>query len=169
MPTPREPWTRVPRALSTALFALYLSLGGCMVQSNKDKLVDALEKYNAALRWGATEMMVDYVPTAQRARLLNQRSEFGDLQVTGCELGTVTLKGSDQAVATVRIDWYLTRAPQLRTSFLQQTWQLSSGKWEIVGQRVVKGAPYPVTSTGPDEWPEPPASGQRGTETVPTT
>jgi hypothetical protein len=128
--------------LLTVLVALLL--GGCMIRSNKENLQDALLKYNAAVRWGRTEWMAELVPKEKRSTLMARRQEFGDLQITGCQVGEVKVKGSNKALAVVRVDWYMMRSGRLHTSFIEQTWKREGERWFITKQRLVRGAPYPL-------------------------
>ena len=150
------------RHLLVVLPALLL-LTGCMVQNNREKLVHSLRKFNAAMRWGAVDWAEEHVDPGKRRELLAHRKEFGGtLKVTDCEVGMVKLKGKSQAVAMVRIDWYLINSLRLQTSFVEQKWMLKRGKWLITSQRLVRGAPYPMLIRSPDRrkfqreetWPE---------------
>jgi hypothetical protein len=133
--------------LLTVLVALLL--GGCMIRSNKENLQDALLKYNAAVRWGRTEWMTELVQKEKRSTLMVNRREFGDLQVTGCQVGEVNVKGSNKALAVVRVDWYLVRSGRLHTSFIEQTWKREGERWFITKQRLVRGAPCPLFTPKP--------------------
>ena len=119
--------------------------------TSQEKLVDALHEYNAAMRWGVVDRAVEHVPEERRADLLAQRDEFGEVQVTGCEVGQVTFQGKDRALAIVRLEWYLASALQLRTSYVQQSWQLKGGKWQIMAQRLVRGDPCPLITGQPED------------------
>ena len=126
------------------LCVIAAAFSGCMIQNSKQKLSTSLQKYNVALRWGATEWAAEHVAPESREALLGRRSEFDDIRVSGCTIGRVKLKGKDQAIATVHIEWYSGRTLSLRTSVIEQKWKLRSGKWLIVSQRLVKGAPCPL-------------------------
>lgn len=136
------------RHLLVALPVLLL-LTGCMIQNNREKLVHSLRKFNVAMRWGAADWAEEHVDPASRAKVLPHRREFGELKVTDCEVGAVKLKGKHTALAMVRIDWYMADSLRLRTSFVEQRWKLKSGKWLIVSQRLVRGAPYPMLVSSP--------------------
>jgi len=133
----------MPRSVFFAVLPLLL-LCGCMVKTNKENLQEALHHYNTAVRWGRTEWMAEHVPEDKRSAMLSRRTEFGELQITGCEVGEVQVKGKDQALALVRLDWYLVSRPRLNTSFIEQTWKRSGDKWLITRQRLVRGAPCPL-------------------------
>jgi hypothetical protein len=119
-------------------------LSSCLIQNNKQKLSDSLTKYNVALRWGAVEWAAEHVAPESRQELLVRGMEFGDLKMSQCKVGSVKLKGKDQATALVRIDWYMGSSLRLRTSIVEQKWKLRSGKWLITSQRLVGGAPCPL-------------------------
>jgi hypothetical protein len=152
---------RIAAVTLTVLVPLFALASGCLVKETRENLVDALRMYNAAVRWGAMDRMAEHVAEEKRGEFLARRKEFGDLQVTDCEVGQVTLKGKEQAVAMVRIDWYLTSSLRLYTSFVEQRWRLKDGSWQITEQRLVRGAPYPLLSPVPghkrfkdDLWPQ---------------
>ena len=128
------------------LFLLVVGLAatGCMVKDSKQMLLEAVQRYNVAFRWGRTEWMADHVPKQKRGELATPRDEFGDLQVTACEVGSVKMKGKDKALALVQINWYRLSALRLRSSLVEQTWKRHSQGWLIVEQRLVRGAPYPL-------------------------
>ena len=126
-----------------------LLLAGCMVPNAREKLSESLQKYNAAVRWGAKEWAAEHVAPEKRKDLFAQRVEFGELQVTDCQVGAVKLKGKGKAVALVQVDWYLVSTLTVRTSIIEQQWDLRSGRWLMTSERLVKGAPYPPLMSAP--------------------
>jgi len=122
-----------------------------MIPNSKEQLAESLHKYNAAVRWGAMDWAVEHVAPDKRNELLARRAEFGELQVTECLVGAVKLKNKDEALAMVRVDWYLTSTLKVRTSFIEQSWRRKSGKWMITAQRLVRGAPYPLLLESPEK------------------
>lgn len=117
---------------------------GCMVQNSKEKLSTSLHQYNAAVRWGAVEWASEHVAPDKREELLTRRKEFGDISITQCKVGAVSMKGKHRATAMVRVDWYTVRSLRLMTSFIRQDWEMMEGKWQITAQRLVRGAPCPL-------------------------
>jgi len=139
-----------------------LLVTGCMIPNNQKKLSDSLRQYNIAMRWGAVEQAAEHVDPAKRNELLVRPEEFGALQISGYEVGSIKVRGKSEAVAIVRIDWYLNNSLSLHTSFVEQSWKLKGGKWLITAQRLVRGAPYPLLIDSPERrsfraketWPE---------------
>jgi hypothetical protein len=93
--------------------------------------------------------MAPHVAPANRDSLLKTRAEFGDLQITKCEVRSVVMQGAEEAEATVHVSWYLARQGRLRSSVLVQQWARSGGTWRIESQRLARGAPYPLLESAP--------------------
>ena len=128
---------------------LAITASGCILKGNKEDLEDALHKYNSAVRWGQTERMAEYVAVGSKATQVPIRKVFdGELQITGCQVGSVKFKGNDHAEAIVRMDRYQVRRGRLNTSIVQQIWKHGGNHWQIVEQRHLKGAPFPRMQRG---------------------
>jgi len=123
---------------------LVLSLGGCLIQGNKQNLMDSLHEYNSGLRWGRIDRMAEYVPPKKRDRLIAMQQQREDVQITGCEVAGVKLAKKDRAVATVLIEWYLSSQGRLQRTYVEQTWVQQDSHWRVAEQRIIRGAPFPL-------------------------
>lgn len=128
---------------------LVIAASGCVSSGNKEDLAEALHRYNSAVRWGQTGLMIEYVAAGSTAAQVPRSQVFdGELQITGCQVGSVKFMGEDHAEAVVRVDWYQVRKGRLNTSIVQQTWKYGKSRWQIVEQRHLEGAPFPGVERG---------------------
>ena len=129
-------------ALALALAAVGAS--GCLLKAPKENLRSVVLAFNSAQRWGLADRMAEHVPADGEAGVMAKRDDFGELQVTSCEVGALELKKKGHAVAMVKIEWYRLRRGRLNTTFVSQRWKQVDGVWKMIQQRRVRGAPYPL-------------------------
>jgi hypothetical protein len=130
-------------------WVLFLVLSGAIScvssQERKETLQEALAEFNRAMRWAKSEGITLHVPQNKREPYFNRLKEFGELKITDCEVGQVTLTTQEKALAMVRVDWYWINSGQLQSSFIEQTWHHQREKgWQIARQRVVRGPQFPL-------------------------
>lgn len=104
--------------------------------------MDAVQEYTYGVRWSRADWVQPHLP--RKGKLGFEPIAPPGVQVITCEVQSVKLvDGTNRAEVGVQLEWYLANQGTLRSSVLRQSWARSGDRWEIVGQRVTHGAPFP--------------------------
>jgi hypothetical protein len=128
---------------------LGLLLLACAVtptQQREESLVREARSFNDDLRWQRYEQLHLSLPPGEAALLSARAAAMGDdLAMGDYEVTTIAFDhGSEAATVVVKFEWYSKRDPILRSSTLEQRWQLQGGRWVVTKQRRLRGDRFPL-------------------------
>src|SRR5688572_12403505 len=147
---PRAPLlTDVPSAMSlrTAL-ALLSMLGsapvavGCLPsQTPAAKASDAARDMNMSMRWGRTEVALDYTSDKDRSDFLERHAGWHVSQrILETELAGLYMVDATHAIVQVDVAWLLDDDTNLRNTRLEQKWSEKAGKWLLEEEKHISGS-----------------------------
>lgn len=122
-----------------------LCLSGCLAASSRDRLMEAVQDYNEAVRWGRQGVAAGYVGSEVRDGLgIHQGAYRGDLQIADYELVRVDLADDKtHAAVWVEVTWLLRSDGLIRQTAFEQRWEQEGGRWSLTQERRVGGVPLP--------------------------
>jgi hypothetical protein len=129
-----------------ALGATLLALGaGCITppgaQRREELLIQNARAFNDDWRWARWDTMAGVMPKDDaaaflaRAQALEPELVVADFEVTSINF----LEESKAAKVIAKFDWYLKRDPRVRTTTVEQRWENSDGRWQVVKLRRTRG------------------------------
>jgi hypothetical protein len=130
---------------------LGLLLLACAVtptQQREESLVREARSFNDDLRWQRYEQLHLSLPAGEAALLNARAAAVGDdLAMGDYEVSSIAFdRGSEAATVLVKFDWYSKRDPILRSSTLEQRWEIQGGRWVVTKQRRVRGDRFPLVT-----------------------
>jgi hypothetical protein len=134
----------------------------CMMtpnQQREDTLIREARTFNDDLRWARYEQLSASLPRDEAPLFLARANAIGDdlvmadFEVTSINFGP----GSDTATVGVSLQWYNRRASIVRSTTIEQRWEMRSGRWLMTRQRRVRGDRFPLVLE-PVTPPAPPAT-----------
>jgi len=147
--------------MSRALLAAVLGLCACMltpVQRREERLVREARMFNDDMRWNRWDAMAASLPRDEVPLFHGRVAAVGDnLVIADYEVTSITFaSGSEAATVAARFDWYVKTDPTLRTTALEQRWELQGARWVMTKQRRLRGERLPlVTEPVPPPLPVP--------------
>ncbi len=147
--------------MKRALFLL--AVMGCLTPSQRreDTLVREARMFNDDFRWQRYDQLAVSLPSEEAQLFLARANAVGDdLVMADFEVTSIKFASkSDAATVLVKFDWYTRRQGTLRSTTLEQKWEMQGGKWMVTKQRRLRGErlpliPEPVAETKKE--PEPP-------------
>jgi hypothetical protein len=137
----------------TGLLAVPIALfvGACLlspVQQREETLVREARMFNDDLRWARYEELAKAMPPEEgplflgRVGAVGEDLALGDSDVVSITFGTP----SETAVVVAKIEWYYKRDLVVKSTTLEQRWQLKSGRWSMVKQRRIRGDRFPLVT-----------------------
>ena len=128
-------WILIGVAFSMTGCLGWLNLGHRLQGEREWRVEEAIEAYNANLRWGRTEVAVKRVSPAARAAFIEfLNDESVSVQFTGYDVGSIE-HGSDRDRVEVWVSFQLYRPPSLheRTVVEHQIWSYDheSRRWYL--------------------------------------
>ena len=102
--------------------------------------------FNDDLRWGRYEQVNLSLPPDDAALLQSRATALGDdLTIGDYEVTSINFaKGSEAATVVVKFDWYSKRFNILKSSVIEQRWEMQEGRWLVVKQRRLRGERFPL-------------------------
>lgn len=135
------------RPVLLALFAT-LVLPGCFAEgySMKDRVTEAARRFNDGVRWNKVDQSVDYLPKEERQTFLERMAAFEDeLEFADSEMTSLDVdKKHDKATTRMTYTWMLKRHGLMEKTATMQTWKEKQGKWQMVREVRLRGAPLPL-------------------------
>ena len=112
----------------------------------KDRVTEASKKYTDGVRWNRPEDSVSYLPKDEQHAFVDRMSAMEDeLEIADAEMMQLTLdKKHDRATARVSYTWMLKRHAIIEKTNTEQTWVEKSGKWVMIHEVRLRGAPLPL-------------------------
>lgn len=109
----------------------------------QEKLRDASQGYNQALRWRDIDRAAEYLPAEAQQRFLAEQEEMGEeLVVVDYDLTRLDLdKRTGVAASRVQIWWHLDDSTIVEDTTIDQLWQWNDGKFILVDERRASGTP----------------------------
>src|SRR5689334_15766020 len=140
--------SEVPASLSlrTALVLLATlgaaPLAGCLPsQTPAAKASDAARDLNMSMRWGRTEVALEYASAEDRSDFLERHAGWHVSQrILETELAGLYMVDATHAIVQVDVEWLLDDDTNLRTTRLEQKWTEKAGKWQLTEEKHVSGA-----------------------------
>ena len=127
-----------------ALFAFSLGFSGC-AGDNRESLTEALHVFNDGVRWQRIDWSIGYVPKEKRPDYLARRANRPGIRVTGYDIQSVQLE-HQRARVFIQLSWYDQSGLRLLVTVIEQDWRLGDSGWQVVDERRVGGAPFPLIS-----------------------
>jgi hypothetical protein len=126
-------------------------LGGCMLtpaQRREDNLVRDARQYNDDLRWQRYEALTEFLTLEEAAFFKGRVNDIGeDLVMADSEVLSITFGNpSDKATCLVKVAWYTRADPVVRSTTLEQRWELQSNRWVLTKQRRTRGDRFPLVT-----------------------
>ncbi len=133
---------------------------GCFAEgySMKDRVTEASKKFTSGVRWNRPEDSVQYLPKDEQHAFVDRMSamedelEFADAEMTQLDCD----KKHDRATARMTYTWMLKRHAIIEKTSTEQTWVEKSGKWVMIHEVRLRGAPLPLWKerheVDPEEW-----------------
>jgi hypothetical protein len=129
------------RFKTIVLFALgSFGLAGCPGPATAiDHARQTAQEFNAQLRYGAPEEVLDRVAATARTEFTSRHRAWGsDVRIADVEMTGVRAKGERDALVSVRVAWYRPEEQLLRTTTVEQTWREGSG-WQLLSEKRLDG------------------------------
>lgn len=141
----------------TRRYAIALGLGLCLAcaaqrDAMRDKLELSTRNYTRAMRWGDWETAAQYVPEEsfsaylRRGESLRKKVEVVDHELLRLDYAA----HSGTATARYQVHWQRDREIVIRDSIIDEKWVFFEGRWYIVSQRRVSGAPMELIGEAVD-------------------
>lgn len=112
----------------------------------KDRVTEASHKFTEGVRWNRPEDSVKYLPKDEqhpfvdRMAAMEDELEFADAEMTSLDLD----KKHDRATARMSYTWMLKRHAIIEKTITEQTWEEKNGKWVMLHEVRLRGAPLPL-------------------------
>ena len=121
---------------------------GCFAEgySMKDRVTEAARKYNEGVQWSKLDQAVGYLPKDERKPFLERMTaledefEFADSEMVGLDVD----KKHDRATARMSYSWTMKRHGLVEKTTTEQTWSERDGKWVMIHEVRLRGAPSPL-------------------------
>jgi hypothetical protein len=140
---------------AVALLCLAAACAMTPTQRREETLMREARSFNDDLRWGRYEQVNLSLPPDDAALLQSRATALGDdLTIGDYEVTSINFaKGSEAATVVVKFDWYSKRFNILKSSVIEQRWEMQEGRWLVVKQRRLRGERFPLI---PEPIPPPP-------------
>jgi hypothetical protein len=141
--------------LALAGLAASLTLGcGSPQMTDPAQLSDVLRSFHQDQRWANWAGAAKWLSPEMAPRWLAARSQKNQVQITDINVVQVN-PGTDpevEAIATVRVEYYVMPAMRLEASTWRQQWRKTDGAWRLMSEeRAAVEAPKPVDNV--PSWP----------------
>jgi len=115
-------------------------------QRREETLVREARAFNDDLRWARYEQVNLSLPPDDAALLQSRAAALGeDMTIADYEVTSINFaSGSEAATVNVRFDWYSKRFNIVKTSWIEQRWEMREGRWQVVKQRRLRGERFPL-------------------------
>jgi hypothetical protein len=133
------------RAGASVVLGLLLAAVGCVTMPGaprrEELLIQSARAFNDDWRWARWDSMTGVMPkddaTAFLARAQTLESELvvADFEVTSINF----LDESKTAKVVAKFEWYLKRDPVIHNTTVEQRWENTDGRWQVVKLRRTRG------------------------------
>lgn len=116
------------------------------IDNIQTKLREQTTEYNRELRWGDIDRAADFLPAgAQRAFLDRHERVKDELVIVDYEMTRLDFEPqTGVATSRTRVDWHTDRELIVKSTEVDQTWQLHEGNFVLVDERRSGGDPLTV-------------------------
>jgi len=124
--------------------------GGCAVtpaQRREETLVRTARQFNDDLRWSRYEQMTLSMRADDAQLFMGRANAVGeDLVIADYDVTSITFApGSEKATVIVKLEWYKRQDPIVRSTTLEEKWELRDGIWLMTKQRRTRGDRFALT------------------------
>ncbi len=127
------------------LAVLHVALAGCFAEgySMKDRVTEAAKKFNEGVRWNRLDEAVTYLPKDEQRGWVDRMTALEDeLQIADSEMMQLEVdKKHAKATARMTYSWTLKRRGLVEKTNTEQTWVEKKGKWVMIHEIRLRGAP----------------------------
>jgi hypothetical protein len=104
-----------------------------------------VRSFNEALRWQRHPDAASHVPAGERRAFLDERESLEDeLRIADYEVSRLDLEaGGARARVQIKFTWHLQSQGTVYTTVVEQRWRRRGDRWQVVGERQVRGEPMP--------------------------
>jgi len=122
------------------LVPMALPLIGCIgAGTGMAKAQETVQEFNAATRYGRSEMALERVAAAAREDYASHHRAWGNgVRIADIEIAGIRPKEEHDAEAMVRVAWYRPEQQELRSTTLKQVWRDENG-WRLVSEERLEG------------------------------
>lgn len=115
---------------------------GCLPsQTPAAKASEAARDLNSSMRWGRTEVALEYASAKDRADFLERHAGWHVSQrILETELAGLYMVDATHAIVQVDVEWLLEDDTNLRSTRLEQKWSEQAGKWLLQEEKRISGA-----------------------------
>jgi len=122
------------------LLSIAVPLTGCIgAATGMAHAQETVQEFNAATRYGRSEMALEHVATAAREDFAAHHRAWGTgVRIADIEVAGIRPKLEHDAEAIVRVAWYRPEQQELRSTTLKQGWRDDNG-WRLVSEERLEG------------------------------